>query len=263
MIDFSKYLVHSSAYGNLLTEPKAKADKDAGLLSATVQQYLWEVYLEEKYQRKKEITTRYMEKGILQEEQSITVYCRWAKKLYYKNEQRITNKYLTGEIDLTDNEDIYKTFCGIDIKTSWDIFTFPKPNAKPNPMYEAQNLCYMDLTGAQEWKTSSVLVNAPQHQIMDEKRKLMYKLNCSEHDEEYIKACQMTERNMIFNMAEFRAEPENKSFDFHTTDWCYDIPLKERVRECHTKRDKDFIEAIPYTVGKARDFLNGLAKNKA
>ena len=53
MIDFSKTLIRCSSLGLLMTEPQSKADKEAGLLSKSAQKHLIDVYISEKYGRKR------------------------------------------------------------------------------------------------------------------------------------------------------------------------------------------------------------------
>lgn len=255
---FDNYLVHASAFSKLMTEPKSAADKAAGNLSATTKQFLREIYVEHKYGRRKTICTKQMLKGTLQEEEAITLYCRVKKHIYCKNTARIENKFITGEPDLSDNEDIFKTKRGVDIKCSWSLFTFPFPDDKLDKSYEWQNLCYMCLSGAEEWATAFCLVNAPGFMILDEKKKLYYEMGCpADDDPTYIEGCIEIEKNMIFNLKEFKAVPENKTIDLDCKDWHYDIPLNERVVEFPTIRDDFKIELIEPTVIKARKYLNG------
>ncbi len=47
-----------------MTEPQAKADKDAGNLSKTAKTHLLEIYIAEKYGRRKDVQTKQMKKGI-------------------------------------------------------------------------------------------------------------------------------------------------------------------------------------------------------
>lgn len=263
-MNFNHVLIHASAYSKLTTQPKAVADKAAGLLSVTTKTALREIFIEEKYQRRKEITSKQMTKGLLQEEEAITLYCRVSKKLFAKNLIRIENDYITGEPDLTDNEDIMKTEKGVDIKCSWSIFSFPFPDDELSAAYKWQNQCYMFLTGAKFWATAFCLVNAPGHMIKDEKRKLYYSMNCpADNDPEYLLKCVEIEKNMIFNMSEFIAAEENKNFDFDWPvvypEWTFDVPLTNRVIEFIVERDETLIQSIAPTVEKARAYLNGLA----
>ena len=48
-IDWTKTKFRASSWGNLLSEPVTKADKEAGKLSLTCQKELLKIYLKEKY----------------------------------------------------------------------------------------------------------------------------------------------------------------------------------------------------------------------
>ena len=68
---FENAKIRCSALGNLMTEPKAAADKAIGALSATAKTSLLEVYVKEIYGREKDIQTKPMKKGTLVEDDSI------------------------------------------------------------------------------------------------------------------------------------------------------------------------------------------------
>lgn len=269
-MNFDNYLIHASAFSKLTTQPQAKADKEAGLLSATTKTFLKEVFLEEKYQRRKEINTKQMRKGTLQEEDAITLLCRLHKKMYKKNEIRFNNNFITGEPDLVDNLVLELIKKGADTKCSWLIFTFPFPDEKLDKAYEWQNQCYMDLTGATDWITAHCLVNAPGHMITAEKMKALYQLRneygqeIADDDPDYLLKCLDIEKNMIFNMDEFKEKEPNYDTTFKQFgyEWKFDIPLKERVVEHTSTRDKYMIEEIPEFVNKGRKYLNQLARGE-
>lgn len=260
---FDELLIHASAFSKLTTEPKSAADKAAGKLSVTTKDFLKELYIEETYGRKKEITSKQMQKGTEQEEEAITLYCRVHKKMYEKNTIRFTNEFLTGEPDLLHYENGIITQ-GVDIKCAWTIFSMPFPDDKIEKAYEWQNQCYMNLTGAEMWKTAHCLVNAPANLILDEKKKVWYKMRSPEQDEAnyplYIKQCVEIEKMMIYNMQEFKKA--NPGFDLDCKDWNFDIPLAERVFEFETRRDRFMQDDIPEFTRKARNYLNNIANGK-
>lgn len=264
MENFDNYLVHSSAFHKLKTDPKSKEDKANGEISATTRAFLTQIFNEERYSRRKEIGSKYIEKGKLQEEEAITLYCRLHKKMFHKNAERITNDFLTGEPDISDSKDIMKTEIGVDVKCAWDVFTMPSVHDKLKKEYLWQDTGYMHLIpNAKEWRTAHCLVNAPPHMIVEEKKKVYYALGLpAEDDAEYKEKCIEVERAMIFNMAEFllhlKTHKIQYDFEVDLADWRYDIPLKERVYEFIVKRDDLQIEldSIEPTVMLARKHLN-------
>lgn len=237
-----------------MTQPKTNADKEAGKLSQTTITELRDIYREVKYHRPREFESKYTEKGVVKENDGITLFCRVKKVFYRKNTIRVTNDFLTGEPDLVDSEDIYNCNDGSDIKCCWSLHTMPCRDDKICAAHFWQNQCYMFLTKAKTWSTAYCLVNCTDDQINNEKKGLWYKYGMDDSNEEYIEKCKVIERNMIFNMADFRKD--SPGFDFHTTDWKYDIDLKDRVVEFKIKRDEAAIDIIKATVIKSRLYLN-------
>lgn len=240
-----------------MTQPQSKADRDAGLVSKTTQTYLNEIYREQKYGRVAEFESKYTEKGKVQEENAITLFCRINKLFYKKNTERLNNDFITGEPDIHDGLTIRTCSHGVDIKCSWSLFTFPYPGDKLPVCYEWQNQSYMFLTGAKKWTTAYCLMNAPGNLIMNEKKSVWYKMDMpDEADPEYVEKCINIEKNMIFNMEEFRTE--NPGFDLHCDNWHYDIPLNDRLIRYETERNEDCIDRMKTEVLKARKHLNQL-----
>jgi hypothetical protein len=260
-MNFDNYLFRCSGLSKLMTEPKLKVDKEAGNLAQTTTNYLKEIYREAKYSRRNEFSSKYIEKGLSQEENAITLFSRVTKTFYKKNDTRLNNKFITGEPDLFAGDEITKCKEGFDIKCSWSIFTFPFPDDVLDPCYKWQNAGYMYLTGAEKWTTAYCLVNATANLVLNEKKAIWYKLGCpDEEDEQYIEKCIEVEKNMIFNRSEFiKVDP---GFDFHCRDWQFDIPLKERVLTFTTERNEDDIKIIQDKVLKARKWLNDLTPSQ-
>jgi hypothetical protein len=226
---FENYKFRCHSIGKLMTAPKLKADKEAGNLSETTKSYLMEIYVQEKYGRKKDISSKYLEKGLMVEGEAIKLYSRLKLEEYTKNEERLSNDFITGIPDLISTE-------VIDIKSSWDIFTFFNVlNKEVNSDYYWQLQSYMGLTGLPMAKLAYCLINTPEMLISDEKRKLSYKMNTIESPE-YLAACDELEKSMIFD----------------------DIPLTNRMIEFEVKRDGEAIKSIYDKVEKSREYLNNL-----
>lgn len=226
-MDFSKTLFRCSSLGKIMT--------DGG--GITREKYLRQLHREIKYARRKEFSSKYTEKGLQVEEDSITLFSRLKKTYFKKNSERLTNSYLSGEPDLFTGTDIRNAQTIIDTKSSWDLFTFPYPNDKPDKAYYWQMMGYMALTGAQSATLAFCLINTPESLINDEKRKLLYKMNAgTEMNPDYIKACEELERSMVFD----------------------DIPMNDRLIETTIERcDKD-ISSLYTRVDQCREYLCGL-----
>jgi len=226
---FTNYLFRCHSIGKLMTEPKLKADKEAGNLSETTKTFLMEVFIQQKYGRKKDISNKYIEKGLLVENDAIKLYSRYKFNEYQKNEELFKNDFLLGTPDIV-SDDI------IDIKSSWDIFTFfSNLNKDVDSAYYWQLQAYLALTGKESAKLAYCLVNTPETLVNDEKRKLMYKMNvATDENPEYLQACDEIDLNMNFD----------------------DIP--NRVIEFEVKRNDEDIEKMYSKIKKARIYLTEL-----
>ena len=243
-MNFNTLLFRCSSLGDLMTEAKSVEDKKAGKLGATCTSKLKQIYREVRWNRKHELSNKYVEKGIACEDDAITLLSRIKKTFFKKNTERITNDFLSGEPDLFIGESILNAEEGYDTKASWSWQTFPFPDDKLEKDYHWQNHGYMALTGAKKWTTAFCLVNTPANLIDDEKKRFLYKNNLSEFDERYIEQARIIERNSIYDMAAFRKDNPNYDLASDLSQWNYDIPMKERLIEFTTYRNEETIESI-------------------
>lgn len=237
-MDFSNILFRASSVGHLMTDPKSKADKDAGNLSESALTHLTDVFIREKYGRQTDIRNKFIEKGLAVEEDSITLYSRVKKTFFKKNETHLGNDYVKGTPDLFTGETIHKATQIIDVKSSWDIFSyFRNFSKKPSSLYYWQLQTYMWLTGAETSSLAYCLVNTPEMMIRDEQKKLFYAMACAtEENELYREACDHIELAAIYD----------------------DVPMNERVLEFIIPRDDKAIESIKAKVIKGREYLTEL-----
>jgi len=232
MMNFNETLIRASSVGYLMTEPVTKADKEAGILSKTAQKHLIEVYIAEKYGRKRDIQTKQMKKGVEAEQESIDLLSMYLKLPFSKNEERFKNDYITGLPDIINGYTI------IDIKSSYDLWTFLGniPDKLDN-LYYWQMQSYMWLTGTTKAIIAYCLVNTPESIIQQEKYYLLKKMDViSEESPEFIQEAMKIEFNMTFD----------------------DILMDERILMFNVSRSEDDILRIENKVLKARTFLQEL-----
>lgn len=225
------FKIRCSSLGSIMTDPKSGPG-----LSETCKTHLIELYVQHKYNRTKKIENKYVEKGRAVEEDAITLYSKLRKSFFRKNKERLTNKYITGEPDLFIGKDILYADCIIDTKCSWDLYTYIKAKYdKTNKDYYWQGMGYMALTGAKQFKLVYCLINTPTSLILDEKRRLAYRLDVIDDygRPDYIEACKEIERNCIFD----------------------DIPDSERMFEIVIDRDEPQIHKIYDRVSASRKWL--------
>ena len=149
-----QFKCRASAAGTLMTNPKSKTD----LIAKTVKTYLHEWVKEGIYGQKKEIETKYTNKGLMYEDMAIDKAIEWLDLPFaIKNTKRFTDEWFTGEPDLLLSDTV------IDIKNSWDCWTFPLfENEIPTDSYFYQVQVYMHLTGLKKAAVVYVLLNTPE-----------------------------------------------------------------------------------------------------
>lgn len=206
-------------------------------LSETCKKHLIEIYVQARFGREKDITNKYIAKGLHTEEDAITLYSRVKGEFYKKNSERITNSYFTGEPDLFEGESIYNAETTIDTKSCWDLFTFSNAKYvdKTNAAYEAQGFGYMDLTGAKKHTIAYCLVDLPLMMLNDMKRKLRWDMGVidEENDAAYLEASEKLDLAFMYE----------------------DIPLEKRVHEVVVYRDEKKIKDIHERIELCRDWM--------
>jgi len=223
MKDLSNYLFRASSLKKLMTEPKSKKEKEAGAFSLTTKEFLREVWIEENFGRKKDITSIAMQKGIEQEELSIDLYNAVFLTDYVKNEKHIKNKHIQGTPDIIADNKV------IDIKTSQDIWTFSKiTEAGAIKTYKYQLTAYMILTGLRTSELAYCLVNSPNWMIEQEY-----------NNKAYYSDNQDLEDQIRLN---------------HTYD---DIDMQYRIKIFKYDFDRDLANQVYEKIGKARNYLSG------
>ena len=188
--------------------------------------YLRELWVQEKYDRRREISSKYMSKGTIVEDDSITLLSVLEGKFYEKNEDHFENEWITGTPDITDPE-------LRDIKSSWDIFTFHKTLSEgitDDNYWQAQS--YMDLTGQDVCYINYCLVNTPKQLVEYEKNKILYDPQ-TDDSEVYWEKCKEVERMMRYD----------------------DIPKEERLETFPVERNEDDINLIHERVELCRKWV--------
>jgi hypothetical protein len=210
--------IRCSAIGKIMTSPRSKGE----VLSATTKTYIKELVLEHKYGIKKEINSRYLDKGNQVEDMAIEL-AEQALDLgfVFKNELYFENEHLTGTPDIITDTLI------VDVKSSWNGTTFPMfEDELPNKDYYWQLQGYMELTGKHNAIVAYCLVDTPEDIVLDEIRRVAWAKKELEPSEE-------TEQD-VRSQHEFSHIPKDKRVkaflvekDEHAI-W----QIKERVEQC-------------------------------
>lgn len=227
-MNFNDYKFHPSSLGLIMTESRTKEP-----FGETAKSHLMECFVSHVYGRNKDVTNKYIEKGLVAEEDSLDLYSVVKNTLYVKNTEVLTNDCFIGTPDIITGGVV------IDLKTSWDIFTFFNVMAKPiDKRYYWQLQAYMALTGYTVSKLAYCLVNTPLKLVEDGKKKLMWTMAVidPDTDEAYQKACEQLEKNSYYD----------------------DIPMEKRYIEFTIERNQADIDKAHKRVEESREFLNQL-----
>ncbi|MDD2277861.1 MAG: hypothetical protein PHS05_02235 [Bacteroidales bacterium] len=224
------FKIRPSAISLIMTEPKTKAAKEAGELSQTAKTYC-ENWLKEKlYNRSKEFTSKYTDKGIEVECDAIGFIAEQLNLgLVFKNEERFENEFMAGTPDLILAD------CVIDNKSSWDCFTFPLFAEKPDKAYWWQLQGYMALTGKDNAKLIYTLMNTPEWIIDNEVEKEL-RMNGVDLNEVTMEVRQ--EMSARYRYDDLKPSLRLKMYDF--------------------SRDNDAVEQIHQQVIKCRKYIEFL-----
>ena len=151
-----EFKVSPSQCGKIMTNARKK-----GELSKTTLTYVDEWIKEQIYGRRKQLDNKYIDKGNDVENESIEYIAEHLNiKGISKNQKTFDNDFMVGTPDVITNDTV------IDMKNSWDCFTFPLLETEvPNKDYFYQLQCYMALTGKKKAKLIYTLMNTPEDLI--------------------------------------------------------------------------------------------------
>lgn len=226
-VDFSKHLFRASSIGHIMTSIN-KPD----VLPKGCYTHLNDIFNTVVFGYREELTNKYLQKGILCEEDSLALLGRIAGKLLIKNREHFKNDYVTGTPDCVLADTV------IDTKTSWDVRTFY--NADLTSEYEYQLMTYLWLTGRSKGVLAYCLVDTPYDLIQDEQRRAMWQANIIDDESERgQEICQQVERNLT----------------------CDYIPEKNRVIIFTVERNEDTIDLIKKRVELCRKELCRMYEN--
>ena len=226
-MDFNNYKFRCSALGKLVSK--------SGKFTDGNKNYVEEVFAGEIHNTRKEISSKFFEKGLFEEETGITLLQNTLHKnqLILKNKERKSNDFIQGEADCIVNNIVY------DIKNAWDAFTFE--NSQLTHDYKWQLVGYAWLWNLKDARLFYCLNDTPEHLILDEEKKLFYKGNYGTFEnEQFIKDCELLRQ---------------KHTHSHK-------PLQERFKVWDLYITEEDIECLKMAVINARCYLLELQNNR-
>jgi len=155
--------IRSSSLSQIMTDPKGKGE----VLSVGAKTFIAKQAKEFVYGFDEKISSKYMDKGIQVEDQSIELLNSVLFTSYQKNIERKDNDWITGECDIFTGDSI------IDIKSSWSLTTFPAlAEQGEDKDYEWQLRAYMWLWNVDKASIAYCLVSTPEDLIKYEDQSL-------------------------------------------------------------------------------------------
>ena len=141
----------ASSLGKLMTSSRTKGEA----LSQTAKSYIIQKAKEDFFEYRSELNSKYITKGLAQEQDSINLLNLVRLEDYKKNEERVENEWLSGCCDIITDTSI------IDIKTSWSLDTFPATTYELKDLsdYEWQGRAYMWLYDMPSFELCYVMVS--------------------------------------------------------------------------------------------------------
>jgi hypothetical protein len=215
-----------------LKELIAKKDKPDSLPTGA-KSYLDEVFDEVFWRRKRILSNKYLDKGLMNEQDVLELHSKIDGTYYGKNATFFSNDYIEGTPDNILSEIVR------DAKANYDLESFRKAHLNTGYLYQLKG--YMWLTGCKNAQLMYGLVNNPKHQIDNAITSAYYALGCpADDDETFIKTKMQIERNMIFDHRLFIEEYPNYTFQNAVLD--FDMPERARVKKFDvTLEDNDII----------------------
>jgi len=170
-----QFKIRCSAIGQIMTNPRSKTET----LSKTTMSYVQLWVKEQLYSRKNEFTNKYVQKGLAVEDASIDFIMEMlGYPILNKNEKQFSNDFMTGTPDMILPDHL------IDVKNSWDCFTFPLFETECEKNYWWQGQGYMELTGRDHYKVVYILSDTPENLIYREAKNYCFNNGYDELDED-------------------------------------------------------------------------------
>ena len=221
--------------------------RDNPELSETAKTFILESMIYDMLGVRKSIKSKYLDKGVVQEDLAIEWLSRIDNKSYKKNTERKSSEFVTGECDVDAGDRI------IDIKNSWDFFTFFA--AEPSSLYEWQGRAYMELWGRDKFELVYVLNDMPlflfhweviglakkysQFSVIEEVNELfpICDLEKGETDPDTVKSLQKEYLSCLRGIiSDNRVDQLIRNSFF---DW---LPIEKRIKRFEFERDEKWLE---------------------
>lgn len=229
--NFNNYKFRCSSLSEIIPNQKTMA------FTETMKKYIRKCFVEEITSSRKEIHSKYLDKGISCEPESTKLLqsalypISKGYPIINAKKERKENAYITGETDPIVDGIVY------DLKNAYDEYTFEE--ACLSPKYEWQLTGYMWIHGLKKSRLFYTLNNMPEFLIKKEEQALFYSKDVyyqDEYDPRYIEACRLLRQRYKYDR----------------------LPIWERFKLWDVAFDEDRIPIMVNAVTNARKYMNEL-----
>lgn len=190
----------------------------------TSETYAKEWLIKNLYQKEKRIDSKYLERGKESEHLAIQRASKYFNFPLVKNQEQLENEYFTGEFDTKTDDTV------IDVKCSWDIFSFPMFDNEINHDYYCQLQIYMELLNLKKAALVYCLENGTEDMI----DRLSWKIAKEEGAEE-------------LDIEHWNKAKEELNYD--------NIPDEKRIKVFEFDYDEKIIQKLQIGVEEVRKYL--------
>jgi len=229
-----------------------KKQKGEDELPSGAKTHLDDVFRSQFWKRRRHLTNKYLEKGLLCEQDILDIASKMDNDFYLKNDEHDENDYIQGSWD---NYAVKVR----DAKANYDLKTFDE--AELSNLYSWQIKGYsfiikekQNLDHYPEGELIYGLVNNPLHHIQNEMTRQFYANgNPDDDNEDWLEIKRQIERNHIFDKSLFVRDYPH--YIFENSVWNYDIPAQFRIKKFDVTTTEEDVDHIKRRVMMSRVYL--------
>jgi len=204
------------------------------------------------WSRKEILANKYLDKGLLTEQDILRLISKADDTYYEKNGEHDNTGFIQGAWDNYDEK-------VRDTKSSYSLKTFDEAEMTPGYKWQLKGYSWIikereKLDYFPEGELVYGLVNNPLHHITNEFTKQYYANGCpDENDERWLEIKRQIERNMIFDIALFKRDSPKHFMENKV--WNFDIPKELRLKIFPVITTQDDVDHMKRRVMMSRVYL--------
>ena len=229
-----------------------KKEKGEDELPSGAKTHLDDVFRSQFWRRRRNLTNKYLEKGLLTEQDILDLASKADNDFYIKNDEHSQNDYIQGSWD---NYSVKVR----DTKSNYDLKTFDEADLSNLYKWQINGYSFiikdnLNLPTYPEGELIYGLVNNPLHFIENERTRQYYANgNPDDDNENWQEIRQQIERNMIFDRDLFLRDYPH--YVFENKVWEFDIPAIFRLKRFDVITTEEDVDHIKRRVLLSRIYL--------